>query len=135
LARVGEKEGALQIEDSAIWRFRSSSFNLILCQGVDLAPIYSSSNFGGFGGLEEEGRIIGVLQPFRRVHIIQQTGLSIIYREAIDIISSSVYCGAFGGYYLQFCEVLEQLFFQLHYSYCIFSDLQIHCIWIILLSK
>jgi hypothetical protein len=111
LARVGEKEGALQIEDSAIWRFISSSFSLRLCQGVDLAPIYSSSNFGGLGCLEEEGRIIGVVQPSRRAHIIQQTELPVIYREAIDLISSSVYCGAFGGYYLQFCEVLEQLFF------------------------
>jgi hypothetical protein len=56
----------------------------------------------GFGGLEEEGQIIGVLQPSRRAHIIQQTGFSVIDRVAIDLISSSVYCGALGGYHLQF---------------------------------
>jgi hypothetical protein len=41
LARVGEKEGALQKEDPSIRGIRSSPISLKLCQGVCLAPIYS----------------------------------------------------------------------------------------------
>jgi len=43
LARVGEREGALQIGDSSVWRDRSSLFIWRLHQGVSLAPIYISS--------------------------------------------------------------------------------------------
>jgi hypothetical protein len=45
LAQVGEKEGALQIEDSVIWWVRSSSFSPRLYQGVSSGPIYSLASF------------------------------------------------------------------------------------------
>jgi hypothetical protein len=45
LARVEEKEGALQKGVSSVWRSRSSLFSWRLHQGVCLAPIYTSSQF------------------------------------------------------------------------------------------
>jgi hypothetical protein len=45
LARVGEKEGALQKGVSSVWRSRSSLFSWRLHQGVCLAPIYIPSKF------------------------------------------------------------------------------------------
>jgi hypothetical protein len=41
------QEGALQIDDSTIWRVRSPSFSLRLYQGVSLGPIYSLAPFLG----------------------------------------------------------------------------------------
>jgi hypothetical protein len=41
------QEGALQIDDSAIWRVRSPSFGLRLYQGVSFGLIYSLTPFLG----------------------------------------------------------------------------------------
>jgi hypothetical protein len=41
------QEGALQIDDSTIWRVRSPSFGLRLYQGVSFGPIYSLAPFLG----------------------------------------------------------------------------------------
>jgi hypothetical protein len=57
------KEGALQKEIHSFEVPKHLQSATRLSQGVCLPPIYYSIDFGGFGGLEEEGRNIGELQP------------------------------------------------------------------------
>jgi hypothetical protein len=47
LARVGKKEGTLQIEGSVFWWVSSSSFSLRLFQGVSRGLIYSLASSSG----------------------------------------------------------------------------------------